>query len=254
VALVERPDGARLYYEVAGDPRRAPILLLEGLGGDVTGWRRNVPHLAAELFVIAADHRGNGRSEAAPAPTTMATYVEDALAVLDELRLERAHVYGQSFGGAVALELALTHPERVRTAILAATHPGSRHARPAPGRAPKDRPWLQRYSPAFVQAHPDLVREDLALQARRSPAAERRQWEAMRDWDAFDRLGDLGVPTLVLHGSEDLLMHPDNARLLAERIPGAELVILEGAGHVYQLERAQEADDAVLDFVRRHRS
>jgi len=254
VPILERPDGARLYYEVAGDPRRPPIVLLEGLGGDVVGWRRTLPHLAAELFVIAYDHRGNGRSEAPPEPTTMTTYAEDGLAILDELRLERAHVYGQSFGGAVALELTLTHPERVRTAILAATHPGSRHAMPAPGRAPKDRPWLQRYSPAFAQAHPDLVREDLGLQGRRSPPGERRQWEAMRDWDAYERLGEVVVPTLVLHGSEDRLMHPDNARLLAERIPGAELVILEGAGHAYQIEAAEEADEVVLDFVRRHRS
>ncbi len=252
--FVERPDGTRLYLEVAGDPRRIPLVLLEGLGGDVSGWRRNLPHLAAELFVIAYDHRGNGRSEGADAPTTMRTYVDDCLAVLDELRLERVHVYGQSFGGAVALELALTHPERVRSAILAATHPGARHAVPSSARSPKDKPWLQRYSTAFAEAHPDLVREDLGLQERRSRAGERRQWEAMRAWDAYDRLGDVAVPVLILHGSQDRLMHPDNARLLAERIPGAELELIEGAGHAYQLERAEEADEIVLGFVRRHRS
>ncbi|MGZ8636489.1 MAG: alpha/beta fold hydrolase [Actinomycetota bacterium] len=250
---VERPHAPRLYYEVAGDPRRPAIVLLEGLGGDVTGWRRNVPHLAAELFVVAYDHRGSGRSGPADEPTTMTTYVEDCLAVLDELRSPRAHVYGQSFGGAVALELALTHPDRVRSAILAATHPGSLHAVPAPGRAPKDEPWLQRYSPAFAPAHPEQVREDLGLETRRSRSGERRQWIAMRAWDAHDRLGDVTVPVLVLHGSQDRLMHPDNARLLAAGIPGAELVILEGAGHVYHAEQPERADEAVLDCVRRHR-
>jgi pimeloyl-ACP methyl ester carboxylesterase len=254
MAFVRRPDGARLYLEVAGDARREPIVLLEGLGGDVEGWRRNIPHLAAELFVVAYDHRGNGRSDTTEEPTTMTTYVDDCLGVLDGLGLERVHVYGQSFGGGVALELALTHPGRVRSAILGATSPGARHAVPPPGRVPKDRPWLQRYSPAFARAHPDLVREDLGLEGRRSRVGERRQWEAMRDWDAFGRLGEVAVPVLVLHGSEDLLMHPDNARLLAAGIPGAELAIIEGAGHAYQLERAAESDDAVLDFVRRHRS
>jgi pimeloyl-ACP methyl ester carboxylesterase len=75
----------------------------------------------------------------------------------------------------------------------------------------------------------------------------------MRGWDAFERLGEVAVPALVLHGSEDRLVDPANAALLAERIPGAELVILDGAGHAYQLERPDEADEAVLDFVRRHR-
>jgi pimeloyl-ACP methyl ester carboxylesterase len=253
VAFVERTDGARLYVMVAGDPRREPLVLLQGLGGDVSGWRRNVPHLAAELFVVAYDHRGNGRSDTTETPTSMSTYVEDCVAVMDELRLRRVHLYGQSFGGAVALELALTYPDRVRSAVLAATSPGARHAIPSTARVPKDRPWLQRYSPAYAEAHPDLVREDLGLEGRRSPLGERRQWEAMRDWDAFDRLTEVAVPVLVLHGSEDRLMHPDNARLLSSRIPGAELVILEGAGHAYQLERPSESDEVVLDFVRRHR-
>jgi pimeloyl-ACP methyl ester carboxylesterase len=63
VPFVIRPDGAGIHYEVAGDPRRPAIVLLEGMGGDIPGWRRNIPHLAAELFVVAYDHRGNGGSE-----------------------------------------------------------------------------------------------------------------------------------------------------------------------------------------------
>lgn len=254
MTFVERPDGARLYVEVAGDPRRAPLILIEGLGGDVAGWRRNLPHLAAELFVVAYDHRGCGRSSQGGGPTSMATYVGDCLAVLDELRLERVHVYGQSFGGAVALEVALAHPGRVRSAIVASAHAGSARAVPSAGRAPKDRPWLQRYAPGFAEAHPDVVREDSATGGRRSRSGERRQWEALRDWDAHDRLGEVSVPVLVLHGSEDLLVHPDNARVLAGRIPGAELAIVRGAGHALHVERPEEADRIVLDYVRRHRS
>lgn len=255
MVFVERPDGARLHYEVHGDPRRPPIVLLEGMGGDLPGWRRNVPHLAAELFVIAYDHRGNGHSEAPDAPTSMITYVEDCLGLLDELRVQRAHLYGQSFGGMVALESALTHPERVRSLILAATHAGPRHAVASEGRAPKDRPWLQLYAPAFAAAHPQHVEEDLRVGRAQPqhPEGQRRQWEAIQDWDSFDRLPEIGVPTLVLHGAEDRMVDPGNARILAERIPGAELVLLEGAGHVYHSEQAERADQVVLDFVRRHR-
>ena len=74
----------------------------------------------------------------------------------------------------------------------------------------------------------------------------------MQGFDSYDRLPSLRVPTLVLHGTQDLAVAPENARILAERIPGAELVLLEGAGHLYHSEQAGAADAAVLDFVRRH--
>lgn len=256
MAFLERPDGARLHYEVAGDPRRAPIVLLEGLGGDVSGWRRTASALAAELFVVAFDHRGIGRSRAGDAQATMTTYVEDCLGLIDELRLERCHVYGRSFGGMVALELVLTHPERVRSAVLAATHPGGRGAVPTSERVPKDRPWLQRFSAAFAADHPDVVEEASRAERwhGRNRAGERRQWEAIRGWDATDRLEDVAVPVLVLHGSGDRLVDPRNAEVMASRIPGAEIVVLEGAGHAYDIEQPERADALVLDFVRRHRA
>ena len=254
MAELVRPDGCRIYYEVHGDPSRAPLVLLEGMGGDIPGWRRNIPHLAAECFVVAYDHRGNGRSEAPDAPTTMATFVDDLLALLDELRLERAHVYGQSFGGMVAQEAGLTHPERVRTLILACTHPGHSHIVPSQGKAPKDRPWLQLYSLSFAATHPEHVEDDLRVgrEQPQHPEGQRRQLEAVQAWDAYDRLPALRVPTLVLHGSDDLMIDAGNARLLASRIPDAELVLLEGAGHVYHSEQADRADAVVLDFLRRH--
>jgi len=205
--------------------------------------------------VVAYDHRGNGGSQAPDAPTTMATYVEDCRAVLDELAVGAAHVYGQSFGGMVAQELALSHPERARTLIVACTHAGHSYAIPGRGRAPKDRPWLQLYAPAFARAHPDHVEEDLRVGRAQPqhPEGQRRQWEAVQAWDAFDRLPGLRVPTLVLHGSEDGVIDVENARMLASRIAGAELAIIEGAGHVYHSEQADVADELVLDFVRRHR-
>ncbi len=251
-----RPDGCRLHYEVHGDPRREPLVLLEGMGGDIPGWRRNIPHLAAELFVVAYDFRGNGLSEAPDQPMTMATFVDDTIALLDELRIDRAHVYGQSFGGMVAQELALAHPGSVRTLILACTHAGGSHVAPVRARAPKDKPWLALYSPSFAEAHPEHVAEDLRVgsQNPQKPHAGRRQWEAMQGFEAYERLQEIAAPTLVLHGTDDLTVDPKNARILASRIPGAELVLLEGAGHVYHSEQADRTDEVVLDFIRRQRA
>lgn len=248
--FLRRPDGCRLYFEIHGPSDSEPIVLLEGLGGDIPGWRRNIPHLAAELRVVPFDFRGNGRSDPPEGPVTMTTFVEDTVALLDRLELEKAHLYGQSFGGMVAQELALTVPHRAMSLILGCTHPGVRHAVPVRSAVPKARPWEALYSEAFLHDHPDEVAEDLRSASPQAPGAARRQWEAMKGFDSFDRLLSLRIPTLVLHGTEDRTIHPDNARLLTERIPGSRLVLLEGAGHNYHVEQPDAADGAVLGFVR----
>jgi len=248
-----RPDGCRLYFESHGAGAAPPLLLLEGMGGDIPGWRRNIPHLARSLRVIAMDFRGNGRSDKPDEPMTMRTFADDTVALMDELRIDSAHLYGQSFGGMVAMEVALAHPDRVRSMVLAATSPGPRHAvRPGRGSGvPKDKPSLALYSEAFAREHPDHVADDILVVSQQPQPhhAGRRQWEAMQDFDAFERLPQIRPPTLVLHGTEDRLVPVENARLLADRIPGARLVLLEGAGHVYHSEQPDEADAAVLRFV-----
>jgi len=253
--VLARPDGVRLYHELHGREGAPPMILLEGMGGDIPGWRRNIPTLARELCVIAYDFRGNGNSDEPPGPCTMATFVDDTLALLDSLGVERVHLYGQSFGGMVAQELSLTRPDRVRTLILGCTDAGpARVIRAASAKAPKGEPWRSMYSPGFPDRHPEHVAEDLRIGSAqpKHPEGGRRQWEAMQGFDSFERLPSLRVPTLVLHGTEDLAVSPNNAKILAERIRGAELVLFEGAGHLYHSEQAAAADAAVLDFVRRH--
>ena len=254
--MLVRPDGCRLHVEIHGTPDGPPIVLLEGLGGDLPGWRRNIPTLSRELRVIAFDHRGNGRSDEPPGPCTMATFVEDALAVLDDAGAHSAHVYGQSFGGMVAQELALAAPARVRSLVLGCTHAGQAHwvggRRPS---APKGEPWRSLYAPGFPDRHPDHVAEDLRAGASQPPhpQGERRQWEAIQGWSAFERLGEIEAPTLVLHGAGGSgASRWATARCWRRGSPGRSWSILEGAGHVYHSERPDAADAAVLDFVRRH--
>jgi pimeloyl-ACP methyl ester carboxylesterase len=254
VSHLLRPDGCRLYYETHGDPANEPLVLLEGMGGDIPGWRRNIPHLSVDLFVVALDFRGNGRSDAPDEPMTMWTFVDDTVALLDELRIDAAHVYGQSFGGMVAQVLVLEHPSRVRTLVLACTHAGGAHVVRSRVKEPKGKPWLALYSPRFAAEHPEQVAEDLRIGSRnpQKPHAGRRQWEAAQGFAAYDALSDIRVPTLVLHGTDDLTVNPENARILASRIPDAELVFLEGAGHVFHSEQPEKADALVIDFIRRH--
>lgn len=247
-----RPDGCHLYFEVHGPRDASTLLLLEGLGGDVPGWRRNIPHLSAGHRVLALDHRGNGRSDPPPAPAGMGLFAEDAVALLDEVGVDRSHLYGQSFGGMVAIEIALERPERVRSLVLAVTHAGSaRASRVDATHVPMGGARLALYSEAFARAHPGHVAEDLAVAARtrQRPEAGRRQWRAMQVWDVWDRLGEIDRPVLVLHGTGDRMVAVENARRLAAEIPGARLALLDGAGHVYHSERPDEADAVVLAFL-----
>lgn len=252
---LRRPDGCRLWFETWGRAEATPLLMLGGIGDDVAMWRDSLRRLSEAHLVVAADLRGNGRSDAPSEALTIATLAEDAIAVLDHLRMERAHLYGRSLGGMVALELGLGHRTRVRSLVLAATHAGARGAaRPdASHRVPKDRPHLALFSDAFARDHRDRVEADRRARAERPQPAHvrRRQWEATRSWDAWDRLSSLSLPVLVLHGTDDRLIPAENARRLAAGIPGASLVLLEPAGHAFEVERPEEADAVVLRFLAR---
>jgi pimeloyl-ACP methyl ester carboxylesterase len=251
----ERPDGCRLYHELHGPEAGPPLLLLEGLGGDIPGWRRNIPHLAERYRVVAYDFRGNGRSDKPHGPLSMRTLVDDTFGLLEHLGIDSAHAYGQSMGGMVGIEMALVEPQRIRSLVLGASHAGRRRAIPVgpSGRVPKVKPYLALYSEGFAREHPDHIAEDILVGSQNPQPlhASRRQWEAVDGWDAWDRLPEIRVPTLVLHGTEDRLVSAENARRMAEAIPGAELVLLDRAGHVFHSECPDEADAAVLSFLDR---
>ena len=203
--------------------------------------------------VIAYDFRGNGNSDEPSGPVTMATFVDDTLALLDALSVDRAHVYGQSFGGMVAQELAIARPERVRTLILGCTHVGPRHvcgeALPACRRA------VALDVRARLPGPPPRARGRGPPRGCRPAETSGGRAETMggdAGFDSFDRLPNLELPTLVVHGSEDRRSHRRTGSSWRGGSPGAELLLLEGAGHLYHSEQAGRADAAVLDFIRRH--
>lgn len=245
-------DGVRLHHEMHGAEGAIPLLLLQGMGGEIAGWRRILPGLAEAFRVVALDFRGNGRSDKPDAPASMTEHAADALAVLDALEIARTHVFGVSLGGMVAQVLALDHPERVLGMVLGCTSAGPRLAARGASRAPKGPPYRALYAPGFPEAHPDHVAEDLFAGAptRQPAAARRRHREAMAGFDAWDRLGEIRAPTLVIHGSRDQLLDPENARRLAAAIPGSRLHLVEGAGHMLHSERPEEIVREVVGFLR----
>jgi 3-oxoadipate enol-lactonase len=258
---VAHSGDTELYWESTG--AGAPVLLVMGLGMNATGWWRTVPVLAERFRVLAFDNRGVGRSGRPRGPYSMAQFADDAIAVLDAAGEASAHVYGISLGGMIAQELALRHPARVTGLALGATTPGGRRAVPPDaatlafferrGQMPAEEAvWASvpyNYGPLTRREHGERIAQDIAQRLRYpiEPEPYRAQLAAALGHDAHDRLGEVGVPTIVVHGEEDRMVHPANARLLAEAIPGARLVTAPAAGHLYFTD-APELDRAVGDF------
>jgi len=260
--MVARSGDTELYYESTG--AGAPVLLVMGLGMTATGWWRTVPVLAERLRVIAFDNRGMGRSGRPEGPYSTAQLADDAVAVLDAAGEESAHVYGISLGGMIAQEVALRHPGRVRSLVLGATTAGGPgHVAPAPGtlafferRASmpaEEAVWASvpyNYGAATREHQAERIGEDIVQRLRYpfEPEPYRAQLAAALSHDVDGRLGEIRVPTLVVHGEEDRMIPAANGERLAGAIPGARLSLWPGAGHLYFTDEPR-ADVDVLEFL-----
>ena len=251
---VHTPDGVWLAAEVigAGDP----LLLLAGQGSSHAMWGPVPQRLAEHHRVIAFDYRGTGESEEPAGGYSTRGFAADAVAVLDAFDVPVAHVYGYSMGGRVAQWLAIDHPDRVGALVLGATSPGDRHGVPRPAdvearfAAGGDRTDFL-FSPEFRRARLRMDVQHDWLQGT-STQARGRHYRASQDHDAWDRLGEITAPTLLLHGTEDVVNMPANSELMARRIPDARVQLIDGARHGYFEEYADEAEAAVVAFLAEH--
>jgi pimeloyl-ACP methyl ester carboxylesterase len=261
-------NGRKLAYdEVAPTVPRGTLLLLTGLAANRLGWRRQMAPFGAVYRTIALDHRDCGDSDPGTGPYTPTDQADDAAAVLRALGISRAMVDGISMGGFVALELALRHPELVEKLVLTSTSAGGRtHTRARMGLILRSlMPW-SRYgevgrrarrtytaimAPGYARAHPDDMATivEVARYRPQTRAEYQRQWHSCLAHDVVDRLGDISVPTLVVHGDQDPLVPVQNGRYLAAHIPGARLIEYPRTGHIPIVERGEEYDRDVLAFL-----
>lgn len=237
---------ASLYVEVSGDG--PPLLSISGSGSTLADSAAMTPAALLQQFTVAAfDHRGLGRSTCVDQSLTMAEFAADGFAVADALGWSTFAVLGPSFGGMVALEMAVTDPARISSLALCCTSSGGAggssyplHERPGPLEALK-----------LADARPEAWPELIALMADRQPPAEpayERQLQARRTHDVWDRLPSVTAPTLVGAGKYDLIAPPANGEAIASQIPGARYELFEG-GHafLYQDERAWPT---IIEFLR----
>jgi 3-oxoadipate enol-lactonase len=244
----------KIQYDVRGDG--PPLLFVQGLGYGRGGWGPAPELLSRSYTVITFDNRGFGDSDKPPGAYTTAQLAGDAISVLDAAGIECAHVLGASLGGMTAQELALAAPERVDKLVLCCTTPGGPESAPMPAvtialmqnGATLEQFVVNALAPGAPQA---LVAEILAYREAHPP--DPAGWQSLAGagatHDAFARLGEIAAPTLVLHGTADNVVAPQNAELLASRIPGARLEWFDGAGHLFQWEQPERFVAVVEEFL-----
>jgi 3-oxoadipate enol-lactonase len=249
--LVDRGRHA-IHYQSLGDPAAPPVLLIMGLGLSSRAWDPLPQLLAQDFHVLSFDNLGTGKSGRSGFAYRMRDLAGDAVAVLEHAGARTAHVFGISMGGMIAQELAIRYPERVRSLVLGCTFASWRRGT-APSLSTKLDLLLLNLglvSPAriariLVSAEWHLANPQSAPRwlRRAEPTALRyatAQLLAIARHDTLARLQAIRAPTLVLTGTADKLVPPANSEVLARSIPGARLVRLEGAGHVFPLEREAE--------------
>ena len=253
--------GGELAYEVAGPLNAPAVVLLHGAFMDRGSWDRAFPVFARDFRAVRYDIRPFGESTR---PDKAYSVPDDLLRLLDHLRINRAHLIGHSFGGALALDFALLQPDRVASLVLVAAPPngfvGPEDERKAAGAvfaAVKDgddaivKAWVNHPIWSVSRTRPDVL-EELEVSTRRNLAPFRMTFAPYLPVTppAVDRLVDVKVPTLVVIGDRDTPGNRQGAELIAAKVPGARLHIIAGADHGVPLGWSDELTAAAVGFIR----
>jgi pimeloyl-ACP methyl ester carboxylesterase len=212
-------NGFKLYYEIEGAGE--PLVLIPGFASGRSIWSRQTPALSRNFRVITFDPRGVDASDKPEGPQSIGVLADDLAHLLLALHIHKAHVVGVSFGGFVAQEFALKYPAMTRKLVLCCTSFGG----------------------------PNHVKPERELELASIRELNSTQFEAALSFNSELRIEGIRSPTLVLSGDDDAIVPAQNSRNLAAKIPSAELRIVEGGGHTFFIERADEFNQLVTEFL-----
>jgi 3-oxoadipate enol-lactonase len=249
-----------LYYEECGEGE-TDLVLIHGLGSDVTAWSVVTPILSKFFRLILPDLRGHGRSTAGDGPFAISALADDVVCLLDHINVKRANILGSSMGGMVAQCLGIYHPERVQSLIIAnseshiaprlrmiienwiflAGHMGYRTY------IENTIPWV--YTESFFNDHEAQIKSRIDELAARSVPAFIQAAKAVLDHDVTQLLSRIAAPTLIISSEFDTLSTKEYAELMLQHIPNAQLEVISDTGHMAIIERPNEFCEIILSFL-----
>jgi pimeloyl-ACP methyl ester carboxylesterase len=260
-------NGISVRYRVQGQGE--PLVLIMGYSGDLRGWFFQTGAFQKRYRVVTFDNRGVGGTDKPDGPYSMRMMADDAVGLMEHLGIDKAHILGVSMGGMIAQEVAISYPERVNRLVLGCTAAGRSESSGIASVFPKALGLADDYTDDDVRALP--IKKVAAvlysyafqrclyravfiplsrLQLRQASATGLTgQLEAVLAQDTFDRLPTIGAPTMVITGTDDMLIKPSSSDDLAAAIPNARLEKIDGGSHAFFMERRGEFNREVLGFL-----
>ncbi|MFN0299286.1 MAG: alpha/beta fold hydrolase [Burkholderiales bacterium] len=260
------PGSPRIAFDHTGE---GPLLVfLHGIGGNRTNWHDQLPVFGREFHAVAWDARGYGLSDDYEGPLEFARFADDLRRLLDHFKAETAHLCGLSMGGRILQDFYPRHPHRAATLVLCDTMAGFDAAftpekraefvrlRKQPlveGKEPKDIAPIVARTLMSPKSSPEALQKLIDSMSALHKDSYIKTIEASTHYDRVADLPNIRVPTLLVYGEDDTLTPPALGRSMAEKIAGAEMVVIPDAGHLSNIERPAAFNRAVLAFLQRHR-
>lgn len=244
-----------INYKVQG--MGDPLLMIMGLSFSLVDWGTELPNLLSQHYkVILFDNRDAGETSRSTKKYTVADMANDAVGLLDALGEPKAHVFGISMGGMIAQHIALSYPDRVDKLILGGTMAGGTCSKFSPFSDLLSTNNLELFfTPEFIQTNQASLAQffQVSVLYHSTGDALARQLYAINTHDTCDRLSDITAPTLVITGDSDRAIPPGNSTVLAEKIPNAQLEIIDNAGHAFCFSHPQQTAVTLINFLKHDR-
>ena len=254
----------KICYESVGNGY--PIVLIHGANANMDWWDPELVDVLSQKYqVLKFDNRGAGRTITPDEGAfTCEMFADDTIALMDAKGIKRANILSKSMRGSIAQELVLKYPERVNNLVLGCTFFGGQQMIKPSNEAMQmfidrsggieglfDRLLKLMFTKDFVDASPDFVKnfKERYMCAPISDANSMRQLMAMAKLDTYERLPEIKNRTLVVTGTDDVMIPPQNSRILAERIPCAKLIEYKGCGHFFMSQACDAFIKDLLEFI-----
>jgi pimeloyl-ACP methyl ester carboxylesterase len=256
--MMAKLNGIDIYYDISGEGE--PLVLVEGLGYSSWMWEFQ-RSLSDRLKLIVYDNRGVGMSSKPEMPYTMNDFVNDLSALVEDIGLDSFFLLGASMGGMIAQEFAFRHGNMLKGLILSSTNFGIRSVQPSArvlkilASQPTESSIYERMAPAFssetVEKRKELVKEIIGLRMKiNDKVMQLQQISAVVNFDSLDRLGSLNMPVLILSGEDDHVVPLENSLRMHEILPNSRFVKFRNAGHLVNMEKPEEYNHEVLNFIK----